>query len=240
MARLNALGSPGVYAISFKDTEYNPQTKIVEGTTGQRYASNYMGARSRWWDLSMKQAVYETGQIDAYNKAIDAEIAEIQKSIADIQRDYVKRYDTMQRHNDTIQNQRDKFTAEVGPTITRVDGTRAPRGGRGTSGLSPAEGKARNTAIIARVRTVVEQSDKQGGLANDATNLEVLRQDGALFGDEYSQDMTAYYIVQDRAVELADRLMANGMPKDKATEPVSYTHSPSPRDRQKSRMPSSA
>ena len=60
----------GIYAITYIDTQYNPDTKIVEGTTGKKYASTYMGARSRWWDLSMAQAQLEAKGVAGHNKRV--------------------------------------------------------------------------------------------------------------------------------------------------------------------------
>ena len=121
MAKLNALGSPGVYAITFQDEKYNPGTKIVEGTTGQRYASNYMGARSRWWDVSMKQAAYDLKQDAAARQAVQDELAEIQKTRAKIQQDFAKRYDSMRVHNDKMEADRLKFNASIGDRVTKVE-----------------------------------------------------------------------------------------------------------------------
>ena len=66
--------SENVYNISFLDDNFNPlETKMGEGTTGQKYASNYMGARSRWWDMSWRQAELEAQGIEAHNKKVNEE-----------------------------------------------------------------------------------------------------------------------------------------------------------------------
>ena len=210
MAKLNPLGTPGVYVISYKDPEYNPQTKIVEGTTGQRYASNYMGARSRWWDISMKQAVYEAGQIDAFNKAIDAEIKQINESIADIQRDYAKRYDAMKRHHDTMTLQREKFNADLGPVVTVTTGSGTRPGGRGSVSR---EGAARNYKIS---RALQEKTVNEKTLDGKITAIEKLISSADLGADKYSQDMIGYYAVQQQAELLSNKLQGTGMDRDKA------------------------
>jgi hypothetical protein len=218
MAKLNALGSPGVYAITFEDETYNPGTKIVEGTTGQRYASNYMGARSRWWDVSMKQAAYDLKQDVAARQAVQDELAEIRKAKLRIASDVAKASQALAIHNQKMQIQREKFNAPIldvdpetgiGETRTRTR-TDFDEEGRARA-TGPTEGSLRNYTIAKAVQDKLIGPDvkpEDRTPAGRSGLIEGLIDSGDLGADKLSQDLGGFYAVEMDIQTAANRLQA--------------------------------
>jgi hypothetical protein len=197
--QLNALGVPGVYAISYQDEQYNPYTKVGEGTTGQRYASSYMGARSRWWDLSMKQALLEAQEVTRYNQALQREIDMIRDAQYNILQGVPQRYDTIYRHNNTQEQKRREWNASSGPITTTS--TRPPGGGR-------SGGSGANWTINNRVQQLTATATTP---TQKAGILEAARQAGNLGEDDNSQNLSAYYAIHQDIEQRRNTLFNQGM-----------------------------
>lgn len=197
--QLNALGVPGVYAISYQDEQYNPYTKVGEGTTGQRYASSYMGARSRWWDLSMKQALLEAQEDVRFNQALQREIDMIRDAQYNILQGVPQRYDTIYRHNNTQEQKRLEWNASSGPITTTS--TRPPSGGR-------SGGAGANWTINNRVQQLTATASTP---TQKAGILEAARQAGNLGEDDNSQNLSAYYAIHQDIEQRRNQLFNQGM-----------------------------
>jgi len=196
--QLNALGVPGVYAISYQDEQYNPYTKVGEGTTGQRYASSYMGARSRWWDLSMKQALFEAQEIKQFNDALQREIDMIKDAKFNILQGVPQRYDTIYRHNNTQEQKRREWNASSGPITTTSTPRPSSRGG----------GSSANWTINNRVQQYTQGANTP---TQKAGILEAARQAGNLGEDERSQNLAGYYAIHQDIEQRRNQLFNQGM-----------------------------
>jgi len=191
--------SENVYNISFLDDNFNPlETKMGEGTTGQKYASNYMGARSRWWDMSWRQAELEAQGIEAHNKKVNEEILMLKDARANIIQGIPQRYDSMYKHHNLQEQKRREWNASSGNmwSSTTTEGGGGSFGGRGAG--------AKSQAIRAQVQKAME-----GAPTADARSgaLEIYRSVGDLGRDENSQDQSAYFAVQLRAQSLMNARM---------------------------------
>ena len=192
--------SENVYNISFLDDNFNPlETKMGEGTTGQKYASNYMGARSRWWDMSWRQAELEAQGIEAHNKKVNEEILMLKDARANIIQGIPQRYDSMYKHHNLQTQKREEWNASSGnmwSSTTTTGGGGGSFGGRGAG--------AKSQAIRAQVQKAME-----GAPTADARSgaLEIYRSVGDLGRDENSQDQSAYFAVQLRAQSLMNERM---------------------------------
>lgn len=184
----------GVYAITFQDPVFNPDTKIVEGTTGNKYASTYMGARSRWWDLSMAQAQIEQRGVDQHNKRIQQEILNLQDARANIIQGVPQRYDTMYKHHNTQYQMRKEFNASSGDLWSTTQPGKTTTISKRPSGYGARAGPGAKGAYYVR-------RDVQGLTANTsdptarAGALNAGRTSGLLGKDEDSQDQAAWYAV---------------------------------------------
>lgn len=206
MAVVTNVGVPNVYSISYLEDTFNPlEAKIGEGTTGQKYASNYMGARSRWWDMSWRQAELESQGIEKHNKKIDDEILMLRDARANIIQGIPQRYDSMYKHHNLQTQKRAEWNASSGNMWTSTTSTGG--GGYGDRGAG-----AKSQAIRAQVQKATT------GLPSAtarATNLELYRTMGDLGQDENSQDQSAYFAVQLRAQDLMNAEMNADRSKSK-------------------------
>tara|TARA_R110000782_G_scaffold2341_9_gene9308 strand:+ start:2394 stop:4262 length:1869 start_codon:yes stop_codon:yes gene_type:complete len=206
MAVVTNVGVPNVYSISYLEDTFNPlEAKIGEGTTGQKYASNYMGARSRWWDMSWRQAELESQGIAVHNKKIDDEILMLRDARANIIQGIPQRYDSMYKHHNLQTQKRAEWNASSGNMWTSTKSSGG--GGYGDRGAG-----AKSQAIRAQVQKATT------GLPSAtarATNLELYRTMGDLGQDENSQDQSAYFAVQLRAQDLMNAEMNADRSKSK-------------------------
>ena len=206
MAVVTNVGVPNVYSISYLEDNFNPlETKMGEGTTGQKYASNYMGARSRWWDMSWRQAELEAQGIEAHNKKVNEEILMLKDARANIIQGIPQRYDSMYKHHNLQTQKRAEWNASSGNMWTSTKSSGG--GGYGDRGAG-----AKSQAIRAQVQKATT------GLPSAtarATNLELYRTMGDLGQDENSQDQSAYFAVQLRAQDLMNAEMNADRSKSK-------------------------
>ena len=192
--------SDNVYNISYADDQFNPmEAKMGEGTTGQKYASNYMGARSRWWDLSWRQAELEAEGIAAHNKKINDEILMLKDARANIIQGIPQRYDSMYKHHNLQEQKRAEWNASSGTMWSTTTTTGGGGGGYGARGAG-----AKSQAIRAQVQKAMEGSTSPDARAG---NLELYRTVGDLGRDEPSQDQTAWFAVQIRSQNLMNERM---------------------------------
>ena len=196
MAVLTAIDPiAGIYSISYEDPLFDPnEAKVGEGTTGKRYASSYMGARSRWWDLSWKQAELEQSGIDRHNKRVQNEILNLQDARANIIQGIPQRYDSMWKHNNTQEQKRLEWNASSGPMSTTTVTDRPAR-------AALVGDRAKGSWYV---KTDVQSYIEPAGTDPDATAglLDAGREDGTLGRDEQSQDQASYYAVQ---MQIQDR-----------------------------------
>ena len=191
--------SDNVYNISYADDQFNPlETKMGEGTTGQKYASNYMGARSRWWDMSWRQAELEAQGIAATNKKINDEILMLKDARANIIQGIPQRYDSMYKHHNLQEQKRREWNASSGNMWSTTYGL--PGGsGSGTRGAA-----GRSQAIRIQVQEAIEAAPNADA---SSAMLGVYRTTGKLGKDEPSQDQTAWFAVQIRSQDRMNTMM---------------------------------
>jgi len=211
----------GIYAITYIDTMYNPDTKIVEGTTGKKYASTYMGARSRWWDLSMAQAQLEAKGVAEHNKRVQQEILNLQDARANILQGIPQRYDTMYKHHNTQSQMRKEWNASSGPMTTTVS-----PGKRTTKTKRPqnryAGDQAKGAYYVRRdVQKTMAGTDTP---VSKAGSLQAARVTGLLGTDDSSMDQAAWYAINMHIQESYDAKVNAGMASSQAnTESIDET-----------------
>jgi len=204
----------GIYAITYIDTQYNPDTKIVEGTTGKKYASTYMGARSRWWDLSMAQAQLEAKGVAEHNKRVQQEILNLQDARANILQGIPQRYDTMYKHHNTQEQMRKEWNAGAGDIWSTT--TTGPRTSTTTRPQNRYVGHGAKGAYYVR-------RDVQGILSGvtspvaKAASLDAARQVGTLGKDDGSMDQAAWYAINMDIEKLYDSKVNGGMDAGQAS-----------------------
>ena len=215
MAQLATINpESGVYAITYIDTQYNPETKIVEGTTGKKYASTYMGARSRWWDLSMAQAQLEAKGVAEHNKRVQQEILNLQDARANIIQGIPQRYDTMYKHHNAQQQMRKEWNAGSGDIWSTT--TQQPRTTVTTRPQNRYIGHSGKGAYYVR-------RDVQGILSGvtspvaKAASLDAARQVGTLGKDDNSMDQAAWYAINMDIENLYDSKVNGGMDAGQAS-----------------------
>ena len=192
----------GIYSIQYADPKFDPTTKIGEGTTGKRYASSYMGARSRWWDLAWKQAELEQKGVESHNRRVQQEILNLQDARANIIQGIPQRYDSMWKHNNTQEQKRLEWNAASGPM----------------SSTTTTDRPAQHAALVGNrakgsyyVRTDVQTLIQGAGNPNQTAGmLDAGRQSGVLGRDEQSQDQASYYAVQMQIEDLANNKLDAG------------------------------
>tara|TARA_R100001463_G_scaffold82651_1_gene137281 strand:- start:8768 stop:10813 length:2046 start_codon:yes stop_codon:yes gene_type:complete len=191
--------SDNVYNISYADDQFNPlETKMGEGTTGQKYASNYMGARSRWWDMSWRQAELEAQGIAATNKKINDEILMLKDARANIIQGIPQRYDSMYKHHNLQEQKRKEWNASAGDMWSTTYGL------PGGSGSGTRGGAGRSQAIRIQVQEAIEAAPNADA---SSAMLGVYRNTGKLGKDEPSQDQTAWFAVQIRSQDRMNTMM---------------------------------
>jgi len=194
----------GIYSIQYADPQFDPnEAKIGEGTTGKKYASSYMGARSRWWDLSWKQAELEQKGIDRHNKRVQNEILNLQDARANIIQGIPQRYDSMWKHNNTQEQKRLEWNAASGDMKTTTVSTRPGRS-RGAMVGNQAKGSWYVKTDVQKLIEPAIDPDSTAGLLNTGRTL------GTLGKDEQSQDQASFYAVQMQIEELANDKLDGG------------------------------
>jgi len=193
----------GIYSISsVNDEEPRPER---DATTGGRYASNYMGARSRWWDLSHQQALLETEGIEAHNKRIDRAIDDWVDAKANIIQGIPGAANQAFRFHSQQDTRRREFNAGAGDrrrTSTRIGGG-SSGGGRG--GQNTRSGNRPPSMVRDVVDSAVDENFQS--VEADARALSAITANDAVWDDDVSQNQLAWTLIGNRAAQVSNNMI---------------------------------
>ena len=199
-SRLNVVDPvAGIYSLSFQDEQEVPTNNIGERTTGGRYASSYMGARSRWWDLATAQAELESTGIQAHNDRIRQEIANLEDARSNILQGVPQRADSMARSLMMGNTRRLEWNAQTGPIVSTT--THSPSQGRGY-------GRGRiqpNSTVKYEIDALTDEHIISPG--GDNQRLQALRDADVLWDDDASQNQQAAALLRNRISDLRTNIM---------------------------------
>jgi len=194
----------GIYSISsVNDEEPRPE---VDATTGGRYASNYMGARSRWWDLSHQQALLETEGIEAHNKRIDRAIDDWVDAKANIVQGIPGAANQAFRFHSQQDTRRREFNAGAGDrrrVSTRIGGSGG--GGGRYGGQNTRSGNRPPSMVRDVVDAAVDESFQT--VEADARAIAGITANDAVWDDDVSQNQLAWTLIGNRAAQTSNDMM---------------------------------
>jgi hypothetical protein len=200
----------GIYTISYQDDLEMPTTNIAEGTTGNRYASNYMGARSRWWDLSWQQALLEREGITMHNRRIQQEIANLEDARSNILQGVPQRADSMSRSLMMGNTRRMEWNASSGDMTSTTVST-GGGGGSGRYGSGRIQPNAYVRSTVAALTQGLDDSPEQVARA-----MAQGRAAGQLWQDDAAQNQAAFAYIQNRIGQARTEMMNQGVSYDEA------------------------
>lgn len=199
----------GIYTLSYQDEQEAPTNNIGERTTGGRYASNYLGARSRWWDLSWQQAILERDGIDAHNRLINDEIANLEDARSNILQGVPQRADSMARSLMMGNTRRLEHNASSGDMRSVTVSTGGGQGGRYGSGRIQPNAYVRST-VAALTQGLDEEPESV------ARAMAQGREAGQLWQDDAAQNQAAFAYIQNRIGQARTEMMNGGIAYDEA------------------------